>query len=253
MSNHKKPRKEIIKCKSDKKIAKLSITYDSKRDLLTMPDADINTISVERSYKRSSGKDKVLSSIPGVGMNAAFDVNSMLVKEYDYIMAIDTNSRVIDGNKVSICTCCMVLGSVKQFTTTREVSMSCDSFLIFNPLETLNPEQIGWFLAIKYLLTLPFDNGRGKLALIVDSEKDSLPKFNSRSLPFFLNHYLDKQLKFCYASDKDTDTISGILLKQCHLRSNELVRAFQKNKLNLSEKVQSPDYCDWYSKVNLSQ
>jgi len=37
-------------------------------------------ISVERSYKRSSGKDKVLSSIPSVGMNAAFDVNSMLFK-----------------------------------------------------------------------------------------------------------------------------------------------------------------------------
>lgn len=249
MNDKKKPRNEVIRFRSNKKLNKLVFSYDHENGSINIPDADINSIQVERSYKRQSGKNKVLSSISGTSSEPTFAVNDMIIKDYDYIMAIDTNSLEVEGNKVSICTYCQVNSDIKKFHSSKEQTISFGSFIIFNPNKSLNPELIGWYLTIKNSLTIPFDQGRTKLAIIVDSEKDSLPMFNSGAKPFFLDFHLNEQLKFCYASDKDTDTISGILLKQCHLKSNELMRAYLKKSAKLGKKVYPGSYCEWYCNI----
>lgn len=248
LSKHKKARNEQVIFRTREKTDRVSITLDTTNGTIHVPEADHNTMRVERSYERASGKPKVLSNVPAHQNSATLDVNTMLVKEYDYIMGIDTNTRIVNVQKFSICTYFFIMGEIQQFTDSGELPLSSGSFLICNPNEHINPERIGWYLSINHALKLPFDNGKGKLAVIVDSDKDHLPNINNQTKPYFQDNYLHKQLKFCYASDKDNDTLSGQLLKKCHISSSELMRNLTNEKITGLAKTET-DFCDWYARL----
>ncbi|WP_133151282.1 hypothetical protein [Vibrio breoganii] len=233
-----------------KKCSRSHPAYDPLRDGLIIPEADPSTIRVERSYERASGKPKVLSSVQGHSDFAAFDVDTMLLEEYDYIISVDTNSREYNGQKISICTCYQVPGKVLQHVGTDGVPfVHLGSFIIVNPQPHINPELIGWHLVITNFLRLPFDTGKEMLAFIVDSEKDSLPEFNKRIKPYFKSSYLHHQVKLCYASDKDKDTLAGQMLKMCHNTSNQIFRQIQNEKTALPKLTNGSDFCDGFVQV----
>ncbi|EMC8465264.1 hypothetical protein ACP6H1_26040 [Vibrio harveyi] len=234
----------------NKNVNKISVTYDPLRDGLIIPEVDPSTIRIERSYERASGKPKVLTSVQGLSDFAAFDVDTMLLEEYDYIISVDTNSREYNGQKISICTCYQVPGRASQYTVTDGVPfVHLGSFIIVNPQPNLNPELIGWHLVITNFLQLPFDTGKEMLAIIVDSEKDSLPDFNKRIKPYFNSSYLHHQVKLCYASDKDKDTLAGQMLKMCHNMSNQIFRQIQSEKAVLPKLTSGYDFCDGFVQI----
>ncbi|HCG8655599.1 TPA: hypothetical protein NKA12_004601 [Vibrio parahaemolyticus] len=250
MSTEKKTRDEKVTFQVNKNVNKISFTYDPLRDGLIIPEADPSTIRVERSYERASGKPKVLSSVQGHSEFAAFDVDTMLLNGYDYIISVDTNSREYNGQKISICTCYQVPGKVSQYVGTDGVPfIHLGSFIIVNPQPHINPELIGWHLVITKFLRFPFDTGKEMLAIIVDSEKDSLPEFNKRIKPYFKSSYLHHQVKLCYASDKDKDTLAGQMLKMCHNTSNQIFRQMQIEKTVLPKLTNGSGFCDGFVQV----
>ncbi|EGQ9249117.1 hypothetical protein ACTHGC_004573 [Vibrio parahaemolyticus] len=251
MSTEKKTRDEKVTFQVNKNVNKISFTYDPLRDGLIIPEADPSTIRVERSYERASGKPKVLSSVQGHSEFAAFDVDTMLLNGYDYIISVDTNSREYNGQKISICTCYQVPGKVSQYVGTDGVPfIHLGSFIIVNPQPHINPELIGWHLVISNFLRFPFDTGKERLAIIVDSEKDSLPEFNKRVKPYFKSSYLHHQVKLCYASDKDKDTLAGQMLKMYHNTSNQIFRQMQSEKTVLPNLTNGSGFCDGFVQVS---
>ncbi|MDN3681802.1 hypothetical protein QWZ04_15970 [Vibrio tapetis subsp. quintayensis] len=245
MSSDKKPRIDKIQFTTKEKVSQITFTYDRTRDGFILPDANSESIKVERSYDRDSGKPKVLSNVPGVTNFASFDVDRMLMEEYDYLISIDTNSRELKGKKISICTCYYVPGKLRQHKNGVPF-YQLTSYIIVNPNMDVNPEQIGWALVINNNLKLPLDDKDEIMAIVVDSEKDSLPKYNTRSKPYLGQSYLPEQLKFCYASDKDKDTLPGQMLKMCHNVSNQIFRQMQLEKTDLPPLTNGGGLCDGY-------
>ncbi|TQQ59121.1 hypothetical protein FLL83_17625 [Vibrio cholerae] len=248
VSTDKKPRDEKLIFRLKEGTGRISVAYDPLKNGLILPNTiDPNSVRVERTYERDSGKQKVLSSVQGFRNFAAFDIDTMLMQEYEYIISVDTNSRIINGKKVSVCTCYQVPGPVKKYIGTEGIPFThLGSFVIFNPLIDINPELIGWHLVITNFLKTPFDDGEKMLAIIVDSEKDSLPKFNVRNKPYFLDFFLHKQLKFCYASDKDKDTLAGQMLKMCHNVSNQIFQIIYDRNEIMPDIMDGLGFCDGY-------
>ncbi|MEL4340061.1 hypothetical protein AAEH92_04995 [Shewanella xiamenensis] len=245
MSTDKKSRKEMFTFTTKEHVSEINFIYDKERDIFILPEADPNSIRVERSYERNSGKPKILSSVQAHRNFAALDVDTMLTKEYNYLISIDTNSREYDGKNLSICTCYQVPGKLDKFIDGVPFHHLI-SYVIVNPSKDINPEIIGWHLVIEKQIKVPFDNGKGVMAIVVDSEKDLLSKFNSGELPYFKDHYLPSQLKFCYASDKDKDTLSGQMLKMCHNVSNQVFRHIQTERKTIPLLTNGNGFCDGY-------
>ncbi len=249
MSSDKKPRMEQFSFTPKPNKSSVRVTYDQARNGFILPDAIPDSIKVERSYERDSGKPKILSSVQGVTDFATFDIDSMIMAEYDYLISIDTNSREWKGNKISICTAYSVPEKLSKYIDGVPFHR-LDSYIIVNPRLDINPEKIGWALIISNL-RLPIHAKGSVTGIIVDSEKDSLPAYNSGKKPFFETSYLPKQLKFCYASDKDKDTLTGQMLKMCHNVSNQIFRQIELEKMELPTVSNGADFCDGYIRCEM--
>ena len=67
--------------------------------LLSGAEVEADAVFSQRTYDRSDGRNKVLVSIPG---QAVFHMSQFLPSGFDAIWAIDTNTKQIRGEMVSV-------------------------------------------------------------------------------------------------------------------------------------------------------
>ncbi|WP_321414383.1 hypothetical protein [uncultured Desulfobacter sp.] len=250
MNSPKKPRSETIYFTTKGEVSEIQFDYDNEGNLY-MPDADPNTVRVEKSYSRASGKDKILTSVFTSAASANFEIDKTLRESYAYVYSIDTNSLNFKGTKISICTCYAVPAHLKHYT--KEIPFNLlASYLIINPKPEINPECIGWHLVMSHNTNMAFSE-LNKLAVIVDSEKDSLLQFNQRLRPFYNNCHLKDHVYFVYASDKDKDSLPGQMLKMCHNVSNQIAKKMKEDDINIPSVSNGDQNFDGYVEINPSQ
>lgn len=241
---NKKERIESFSFKT-KKTNNISFIYDYKKNgfIIDKEILEEKSLKVEKSYKRNSGKDKILTSILLDENFTIFNVDEILKKEYEHVIAIDTNSKEYDGDKISICTCYYVPGLIKHYRN--EIPYEhLVTYIIRNPIEGINPEKIGWSLVLKNNII----NTQKKVAVVVDSEKDSLNKFNKK-FPYHLEDKLDDNINFVYASDKDIDSLAGSMIKMCHNASNLVFEKIKLTKTSLKGIKSDIETCEGYVQV----
>lgn len=220
---YKKPRDEWIYFKTKDKVTKLTITLDPKKDGVIAHDADPGSMKLVRSYQRDSGKAKVLTSIPIGSIFSNFTTGASLKESFTYLMAIDTNSLEFKGKKLSICTCYVVPDRLGSYGS--EIPFEhLVSYLIINPKIGINPETIGWHLVIENHVKPSLILKSNRLGIIVDSEKDALDSYNFKEEPYLGSFQKPVNISFCYASDKDKDSLPGKMIKMCHNVSNSISR-----------------------------
>ena len=137
---------------------------------------------------------------------------SNIKRNFKQIVAIDTNTRTINGRSISV-TCSYYtpnLLSPDQAETDAEL---LGGFISFDC--GVNPETLGWHLILSKYVNPSLLLTGCRLAIVVDSELGRLESFNSRETPYFDDHVLPDHIQFIYASDTDSDSLPGKMIRTC--------------------------------------
>jgi len=202
----------------------LSVRYDFETDRLEIVGAIPGSTKTERRYERSSGKGKVVTSIPSDGPSA-FDAKRALLT-YDWAFAVDTNSSEILGSRCAVCFSHYVQLPPRGFDGDL-LWLPLGAFLITGVASGVNPERIGWFLTLS--LIAPHLVHLGQVAMVVDSELGLHGEINARRIGYYESQLLPENVTLVYASaDTDKDTLQGILIRACDRNSGALLEELRK-------------------------
>ena len=195
----RKPRNEYICGTTTGAISELTITVDQRTGEISFGSPMTNVYS-EITYDRPKGP-KVISRIPQSGAKLAFANHAAIDKNFDFLCAVDTNTRTIRGKQVS------VVGIVTVTPTLIPGPNGLRTFRKFNVpfcLEFINlsvhPENFGWLAAWGHLSVEGKIDEHMKTGMIVDSDLGNLNSYNQRKAPLVGVNYLPPNVQLIYAS-----------------------------------------------------
>jgi hypothetical protein len=181
--------------------------------------------AIEVSYPRAKGP-KVLFRAPVDPDRPSSDPHAALFT-YDVIYAVDTNTQVLDGARVSMT--CVRHVRLRQIPGgVEESGIPQVAVELHNVIG--DPERVAWKLVCEALMEDPAFRPDLRVALIVDSSLDALDDMNSRMQPVIDDWYLPDQFKLLYAtSDSATATIGNRAIKDCDSIAAGLLRRLEGN------------------------
>ncbi len=194
--------------------------YYPDRDAAEIVGADPGTTRLVRSYERESGKPKITSSTPTPGITSFSPLGAL--REYDYVVAIDTNERMIDNKRCGACVSYVVPNSLSAYG--KEVPfVPATAYFISELSEHAKSEPIGWHLTISNHLAPSQRVYSGKVAIVTDSELGIHQKINRQEVGYYKNHLLPEWATLAYASDADADTLQSQMLRYCDRLSRKIL------------------------------
>jgi len=182
------------------------------------------SVYVESSYERKKGL-KILNRTPLIEPRIATDPNEALMK-YEHIFAIDTNTKTIRNEKISVtCVVYCILSRISGRLKAR-----------YNPVFYIKfanagkrAEKIGWMLAIKNILTNPKIAASQRIGVVVDSDLQNIPVFNRRDKAIDDNFYLPASFELVYASsDAGKEYLANKLISCCDTEANKALKNIKK-------------------------
>lgn len=193
------------------------------------------SVDVSVLYRRESGKDKIITHGPGRPAAMSIDGNQ-IVLPFASIVAVDTNTRVIRGTRVS-CACIVrvIRGTDGSFDY---IPMAAVEFHD----AAVSPERLGWHYAIRTLeenfprppelAQAPRDGERRGVALVVDSELGALAAINQRTAPYFGELRLPPDITMVYGSSDagGEEHIANKAISTCDTFASHILRDIEGNE-----------------------
>ncbi len=198
------------------------------------------TSNLETFYNRKNGKEKYINSNAKSKGASYLDPCRQLFNSYDQIFVIDTNTRKIDQDEVSIA-CILHIKPSKQ--TGLDLVMSAGIVGIFE-FWNVNQKQEN-FAWMKLLEQVELNRAHfdGEIGLVTDSDLGNHESFNSRKLPIFDHYYLPKGIQLVYASsDVGSEFLQNKLIRVCDKISGYI---FETNEISIKSEglTQYNDFC----------
>jgi hypothetical protein len=207
----------------------LTVHYDHETDKVEIVGAVSGSTRTERSYERSGGKRKVVSSIPSSG-KTPFSASHALFA-YDWVVAIDTNTRTLDGKRCAVCVSYHVPEPPSTYATAGVPFVLLGAFLIVGISNEVNPERIGWHLTLTHHLA-PGRVSSQHIGIVVDSELGLHRAINNREIGYYKSNLLPQTASMIYASaDTDKATLQGAMIRMCDNMASIILEYFEKNGL----------------------
>lgn len=195
----RKPRTEYIYARTSGEVSEVRFTVDQRTGAISFGPGMTNVYS-ERSYERPKGA-KVLSRIPQTAAHATFDDGDALLAHYDRVFAIDTNTRTVQGRRLSIVDVATLKREVTLGPTKIETGWRFDApFALEYGELTEKPEPFGWMSALSILKARGYYADGMRVGVIVDSELGQLKAFNERTTPVDQGEFLPPKVTLLYAS-----------------------------------------------------
>jgi hypothetical protein len=229
---------------------RLSLTYDPAKGGFKIANLLQGTLRHEISYDKDSGKEKVLLSIPCISGTGNFGVKDDLQKNFDYLFSIDTNTKVINGERLSVCVSYQVPQRLSSYTK----DIPFHPFLCFeinSVAKDVNPEVIGWHIIIKQIMSCPGYSLDHRLGLIVDSEKDVHDNFNTRKAPYYAGILLPQNMSFVYASSDGGKDLPNLMISYCEKVAKRALEYFEKNNVPCNRRENGDTNFLGYRQLNL--
>lgn len=205
------------------------ITCHVEGDSVTIDDADPHQTRTEISYDRASGKPKRISTIPSRDGAAGLDFHAYLKENYRYLCGVDTNYLDLGGKRVAV-TAIYHCPTPMQLSTKEIPIEFLALYVILEPQLGLNPELIGWHLALKHLKE-PI--GGGVIGMVVDSEAGRIPEFNSRTEALLEGCFLPAYVDLIYASADKKDVITNQIIRYCDKAASQMLTALEDGSVTL--------------------
>lgn len=183
-------------------------------------------VTIERSYARDKGK-KVIAQATSEGDDRFMDFARVL-SEYDRCLVVDTNTRHVDGEAVSVTGALLgrTVIDAKGAGRIDVLPWECTEFRGV----TCSPEKLGWREALlRYLDSDDFDGAR-RHCLIVDSHLGEIAEINTRSLPILGTMFLPEGFRIAYATADARDNIHNELLQMADEQSRGIFRLIESNQ-----------------------
>lgn len=170
-----------------------------------------STLQLKR--KKQNDGDKVLHESISANGATYFNPNEQLLT-YNHVIAVDTNTRQIQGSRVSVTAAMHLVPAGKNAGITTAFSRLLSVFETWNVVE--KPENHGWWQILNAIAEQP-ELFTGKIALVVDSDLGEHASFNTREKPIFLNYYLPANVTIIYGSESGApDQLTTKFIKYCH-------------------------------------
>lgn len=211
-NRHQKPRIDSFYATISAPSSEAKVSINQQSGEITVHGADSNSGRFVRRYARESGKDKIVSSIPTGRASGFFDLMSNIKRNFKQVVAIDTNTRTISGKLVSV-TCSYFTPNLLSPNQTETDAELLGGFISFDC--GVNPETLGWYLIISKYVKPYLLSADNRLAIVVDSELGRLESYNRSETPYFGEHVLPEHIQFIYASDIDSDSLPGMMIRTC--------------------------------------
>lgn len=213
-----RPREESIEWRVPDGTRTITIDFDPNTGKIHMPEADPSKTKIKRSYTKESGKVKNLTQFSPEGatyLNPDFGV----VDEFDRLVAIDTNTREINGNRVSITTA--YITDVDLNVGIKKVPFS--NLVVYASWgHKCDAEKLGWYLVMRNKLRPK--KGDLRLGIVVDAHLDEHGKINRREIPFFSRFLLPSKFSLVYASDAAKEGLPNQMLRYCETSNRNIFK-----------------------------
>lgn len=211
-------------------VSRLTLTVNPADGTVEFHELDPATIRLSRGYKRDSGTNKVLVDQPGFTTTMSFDTDHQLRRSFDYLVAVDTNTKVIRGNLVCATVCYSVPRKLSSYAD-QIPFVHCCSLVTVGLKSEFPPENFGWH----QLLTKPRRaSADDRIGFIVDSALGDHSGINSRTKPYYRDFFLPDRTTLIYASDAAGDTLPNQMIKICDKVGTMLLEDLERHLEKLS-------------------
>jgi len=222
------------------------ISFNKHGSLMRNVDGELLPIigqaKLSYGYNRAKGTKVLLSG----DANGGFLLNpESVLQGYDNLFAIDTNTKSIDGNDISVS----VVVHAYVENTGQDVILN---FVAVTAFEFWNvagsPEKLGWYALVDAIITNEaFQNKNA--GIIVDSDLGCLEDINSQREYVLKDFLLPERYKLIYASADLSNNGANKLIKHCDKRANEVMEYIRQNpskdNLVLSEAYPCEYFRQW--------
>ena len=178
------------------KLDGIGITHDNKIEFIQGG----KLLEGEKSYFSSSyDRPKGAKIINRMELNCKeLRINtSSFFSDYDVVFAIDTNTKTVNGQKISVSGIVLC-----DFESQKERTLA-----LFSPLQCFEfrnidsyPEKVAWKKFFESIVRKPEYKTISSIAVVVDAHLNDISKYNSRSKPIIDDYYLPPKIELIYAS-----------------------------------------------------
>jgi hypothetical protein len=201
---------------------------------------NVGNIYSETTYERAKGP-KVLWRVPQSGEMYTFNTDTALKKNYDFLCAVDTNNREIQGRLVSVTGVLVITPILEGNGTFWKFDVPfCIEFVGLKEPR----ENFGWVCACEQLWIAGKLTHQMRVGMIVDSDLGKINDFNQRKIPLFGSFRLPNGLQLLYASaDSGMDNVVNKSLATADSLARQVLDAVESGRVPFNDvKVASPYY-----------
>lgn len=206
------------------------VTFENGRILVHPISGGIekaDAVFSQTQYTTKNGKDKALSCIPNI---ATINIPEYLTSEFDVIYSIDTNTKQINNDMVSVS--CINKWYAKVTPGTQiQISQEERGNIFFKNCPDDESERFAWYKLITMLTASPIYNQNLRVAMITDHDLWNHPKYNDREMPIFKDYYLPCNFTLIYASGDKKENILNMLLMECDKEAGNILELLEKKGL----------------------
>ena len=178
------------------------------------------------SYERIQKNNKILCAIDNPKFS---NINEELVKNFNFIYAVDTNTKNINNSKISVGILSKVIEKTFIEGGVSLVTQIFKNYYYENYDDKIEIEKNTWVFACKDILLNTAIYNNPKIALIVDSDLGNLTKITNREIPIVDDFYLPDNIMLVYGSaDAGIESIPNYLIRECDRAATKML--VQKNK-----------------------
>jgi hypothetical protein len=233
MGEHKRKKRieAIYGTTASAETTEIIVNYDHSTGQVSFG-ADMTNVYSEVAYDRPKGP-KVLSRIPQAEKKLSFAGGDALKENFDFIAAVDTNTRHIGGKEISvtgvvIATPMMIPGPKGLAEYWKFDVPFC---LEFTGVKT-KPENLGWAAALEQFKVRGLVTEAIRIGLIVDSDLGNIPDYNSLKMEFLPRIMLPPSVQLIYASsDSGKENVANKILATADSVSSQSLEAIATGKV----------------------
>ncbi len=201
---------------------------------------------LKHSIRKKTGKGKVVSSIPSM---ATFDISTTLTSDFKTIYAIDTNTKRLNNDMISIS--CILECYVKKTEIAQQIKLFYRRhYLAFKNCPNNESERFAWFRLVVMITSALRYDGSPRIAVITDHDLNRHSKYNAKELPIHKDFYLPDNFTLIYASsDTGKENMLNMLIAECDKHASNILKELEEkgtatigNSTVTIDRIHSPSF-----------
>ena len=183
-------------------------------------------------YESKSGKERVISRVQDKVIPNEPELLRHLSSAFDLIIAMDTNTKVIAGERISAAGIvhCVLQRIPDPDREGYYASFPWQGTMLFrNCPSSLSPEKFAWITEMRRLNDNEPLRASKKFAVVTDHDLDNHTSFNARKASIFGDFYLPDNFTLMYGrGDGPNENLLNHLVKQCDKESSTLLETIEQ-------------------------